>query len=241
MPFYIVSGSNFFLNLLETFCTTEGFDVLGKVRSLAEIPESCGPCGVLLHIRADTSIAELGIHPFVESHSDARIVVLASRHSKKETIGELAALVNAIVSDEMTPKSLSGLLAAVDPDIDGFSANRQDIDGHPPHEAQIVDDRIWHRDRAIKIKGNGVSGSLDGAETIALNSQSAQPAQKVSLSAREIEVLRMLGNGRSNKEIAKRLSIMENTVKVHLRACYLKINVNNRTQAAVWASRHLPQ
>lgn len=55
------------------------------------------------------------------------------------------------------------------------------------------------------------------------------------LSPREVQILRHLMNGRSNKAIARELSISEATVKVHLKALLRKVRVNNRTQAAVWA------
>jgi two-component system nitrate/nitrite response regulator NarL len=55
------------------------------------------------------------------------------------------------------------------------------------------------------------------------------------LSPRELEILRMLVNGDSNKAIARELTITEATVKVHLKALLRKVRVNNRTQAAVWA------
>lgn len=55
------------------------------------------------------------------------------------------------------------------------------------------------------------------------------------LSAREIDVLASLLEGRSNKEIAERLHITEGTVKVHLKSLLKKMNVRNRTQAALWA------
>jgi two-component system nitrate/nitrite response regulator NarL len=55
------------------------------------------------------------------------------------------------------------------------------------------------------------------------------------LSPRELQILRALVNGRSNKAIARELSISEATVKVHLKALLRKVRVNNRTQAAVWA------
>jgi len=60
----------------------------------------------------------------------------------------------------------------------------------------------------------------------------------VGLSDREVEILRLLVDGRSNKEIALRLDITEATVKVHVKAVLRKIRVTNRTQAAVWAMNH---
>ena len=55
------------------------------------------------------------------------------------------------------------------------------------------------------------------------------------LSPRENEILQALVTGASNKVIAYKLGITEATVKVHLKTLLRKINVNNRTQAAIWA------
>jgi two-component system, NarL family, nitrate/nitrite response regulator NarL len=57
-----------------------------------------------------------------------------------------------------------------------------------------------------------------------------------ALSDREQEVLRSLILGYSNKVIARELRIAEATVKVHLRAVLRKLNLRNRTQAALWAA-----
>ena len=55
------------------------------------------------------------------------------------------------------------------------------------------------------------------------------------LSPREQEILQALVTGASNKLIAYKLGITEATVKVHLKTLLRKIDVNNRTQAAIWA------
>ena len=61
------------------------------------------------------------------------------------------------------------------------------------------------------------------------------------LSAREAEVLSYLREGTPNKIIARQFDVTEATVKVHVKAILRKIGVANRTQAAMWASQHLPQ
>lgn len=60
------------------------------------------------------------------------------------------------------------------------------------------------------------------------------------LSPRERDVLYHVVEGQSNKGIARQLGITESTVKVHLRSLLRKINVLNRTQAAIWGSANLP-
>ncbi len=61
-------------------------------------------------------------------------------------------------------------------------------------------------------------------------------AQK--LSRREMDVLKGLTEGKSNKEIARDLDIREPTVKLHVKTLYRKIGVANRTQAALIAKEH---
>jgi DNA-binding NarL/FixJ family response regulator len=56
-----------------------------------------------------------------------------------------------------------------------------------------------------------------------------------SLTGRELEVLRMVSKGRSNKEIAASLNIAEVTVKLHVSHVLEKLNVNDRTEAATVA------
>jgi two-component system, NarL family, response regulator LiaR len=65
------------------------------------------------------------------------------------------------------------------------------------------------------------------------NSAARQP-----LTAREVSVLRLLGQGKSNLEIARALAIGESTVKTHVHHLLTKLGVQNRTQAALHASEH---
>ncbi|WP_161958821.1 LuxR C-terminal-related transcriptional regulator [Ferruginivarius sediminum] len=68
-----------------------------------------------------------------------------------------------------------------------------------------------------------------------------QPVAAVSearLSERELQILRYLVSGHSNKVIANRLDVTEATVKVHLKSILRKIKAQNRTQAAIWALNH---
>jgi DNA-binding NarL/FixJ family response regulator len=60
-------------------------------------------------------------------------------------------------------------------------------------------------------------------------------ASDIALTERETDVLRLLLEGRANKEIANSLGISVRTVKFHLDNLYSKIGVNSRVEAVVFA------
>jgi DNA-binding NarL/FixJ family response regulator len=61
--------------------------------------------------------------------------------------------------------------------------------------------------------------------------------KRPELSQRELEVLQLLVRGRSNKEIGSSLFITEDTVKAHLKTLFVKLDVQDRTDAAITAIR----
>jgi len=64
------------------------------------------------------------------------------------------------------------------------------------------------------------------------------PDLQTTLTHREIEVLRLISDGATNTEISTILSISPHTVKSHVIHIFNKLGVNDRTQAAVWATRN---
>jgi len=60
------------------------------------------------------------------------------------------------------------------------------------------------------------------------------PGRSVGLSSREAEVVALITQGLSNREIAARAYLSSNTVKTYIRSAYRKIGVTSRSQAAVW-------
>jgi DNA-binding NarL/FixJ family response regulator len=63
-------------------------------------------------------------------------------------------------------------------------------------------------------------------------------ASQPQLTAREGQVLALVGEGMSNRQIARELGIAEKTVKTHLTSVFATIGVTDRTQAALWWQRH---
>ena len=102
------------------------------------------------------------------------------------------------------------------------------------------------RDRLIEaIKGTARGSShIDPAVAgdllarVAVSEAAAPSAVAASLSDRELDVLRLLGNGMTNAAIAESLFLSEGTVRNYVSSILTKLQVEDRTQAAVLAVRH---
>ncbi|MFF5706790.1 response regulator [Streptomyces sp. NPDC012794] len=78
------------------------------------------------------------------------------------------------------------------------------------------------------------------AETLlaAQDDQSGPGGRGGALTDREREVLGLIADGRANREIARALVLSEKTVKTHVSNILMKLDLSDRTQAALWAVRH---
>jgi DNA-binding NarL/FixJ family response regulator len=81
-----------------------------------------------------------------------------------------------------------------------------------------------------------VAGTL--LDLIVTPTASTAPAAAASLTPRERQVLALLARGASNADIAKSLFLSEGTVRNHLSSIFAKLEVTDRTQAAIFALRH---
>ena len=86
---------------------------------------------------------------------------------------------------------------------------------------------------ARKIIGRLRSGALSGSPPLA----EVMPTGE-SLSERELAILRLLGQGASNRRIAESLALTEGTVKNYISTILAKTGLHDRTQAALFAVRH---
>jgi HD-GYP domain-containing protein (c-di-GMP phosphodiesterase class II) len=97
---------------------------------------------------------------------------------------------------------------------------------------------------AAKLAGEGKSGRLDGeaigAVLVAAGQRTAapRPSRPAGLTEREVEVLNLIAQGCSNREMAQRLSISPKTAGHHVQHIYDKIGVSTRAAAAMFAMEH---
>jgi DNA-binding NarL/FixJ family response regulator len=89
---------------------------------------------------------------------------------------------------------------------------------------------------ALVLRGGGYVPPLTLAASPPSQGQPAS-AERLGLTPRQIDVLRMLVDGRSNKLIGRALDLAPSTVKTHLEAIFQRLQVNSRTQAVVAAAR----
>ena len=78
-----------------------------------------------------------------------------------------------------------------------------------------------------------------GASSAIRRAPIATGERALVFSEREHQILQCLVNGLSNKAIARKHHIAEATVKVHVKGLLRKVQVSNRTQAAIWALNHI--
>ena len=156
----------------------------------------------------------------------------------------------AVLIDVPTPQpDLARQLKAIDPDLGLlFLVQSYDL-------AEIIpllqagatgcvsrDESVGNLARAIVAVGRGeiVLPPTIAAQALAALARGEPPGSGPSeaLSEREIEVVRLLGRGLTNKDIAQTLILSVRTVEAHLRNIYGKLGVRTRTEAALRAVKH---
>jgi HD-GYP domain-containing protein (c-di-GMP phosphodiesterase class II) len=96
---------------------------------------------------------------------------------------------------------------------------------------------------AARLRDEVKAGRLDGGAVDAVLRAAGHQVRRnrewpAGLTAREVEVLRLLARGMSQKEIAERLVISRKTASNHIEHIYIKIGVSNRAMASLFATRH---
>lgn len=163
--------------------------------------------------------------------SDTPAIVVIDVNGEGET---LAALMEGLAQLSLKPRvvvlteafGLNALTSALCAGVDGYLLKSMSPSAFEQSLSLVMTgEKVFPTDLAHLLISNRFAANPDAADTI----------MDSGLSKREAEILSCLVNGNSNKAIANSLNLTEGTVKVHLKTILKKINVRNRTQAAIWA------
>src|SRR5262249_33275802 len=107
------------------------------------------------------------------------------------------------------------------------------LDHYQPQVARLLDDSwpLGARAAAISIDQAIDTISTAARAPIAEATHAARPGYPAGLTAREVEVLRLVAQGLSDAEVAERLVLSRRTVHAHLASIYHKLGVNTRSDA----------
>jgi DNA-binding NarL/FixJ family response regulator len=193
-------------------------------------------------------------HPVVRQG----IAVLLSVHEDMLVVGEAADGAEAIRLTQAAQPDVV-LLDLKLPGVDGLAVLTELRERGSPARALVLTSAADHSQVALALQA-GAAGFLykdvdpdalvrairsvhDGNTLLApeaaglLGAGQQAPRGIAALTAREREVLSLLADGRSNREIARILGVSEKTVKTHVSSVLAKLGVADRTQAAVLAVR----
>jgi DNA-binding NarL/FixJ family response regulator len=221
-----------------------------EASSLQAAPAVEAPITVV--VADDQRLVRRGITLMLEAEPDIRVVAEAG--NGRDALG--------LVSRHTPAVALFDIRM---PEMDGVEATRQVIAHHPATKIVILttfdaDDYVYEALRAgvsgfllkdapadhlvAAVRGAAAGDALiDPAITRRLISRfataarpaSRRPDQFQALTAREIDVLRLVAAGLSNSEIAVSLIVEENTVKTHVSRIIMKLQLRDRVQAVVLA------
>jgi DNA-binding NarL/FixJ family response regulator len=199
----------------------------------------------------DHTMVRLGLERLLESYGDIEVVGSAGS-------GEQALQLTSTASPQVV------LMDMAMPGMDGIDTTRRLVALHPdvivialsthndPRQVVGALDAGAHgylvKDVEPDVLVAGIRSVLDGGAPLSPSVaghllrggwQLEAPASR--LTRRELEVLRLIVDGHHNKQIAAVLGISEKTVKTHCSRLFQRLGVSDRTQAAVWAERNLPE
>ena len=188
----------------------------------------------------DHFVARTGLHSIVDAHSGMRIV--ADAHNGREAIELHRKHQPDVTIMDLRMPGLSG--------FEAIAAIRTEF---PSARVVVLSNYEGSEDvhRALEsgamgylVKTASAEELLEAIETVHRGRKYLPPSLAMMLAnrssvdpltERELDVLRLLARGQSNREIAAELSIAENTVRIHVGHILQKLAVEDRTQAVILA------
>lgn len=188
--------------------SADDLEVVGEAEDGHEavlLAESRAPDVVLMDLRMPRVDGIVATRRITERVPSARVVVLTTFDDDDHLYPALAAGASGFLAKDMSPERL-------------LDAIRRAHAGETPFTPRVLRRLV---DRAVR-------GTTVGAAP-------AKPALDIELTAREHDVLELVGAGQSNAEISERLHMGVTTVKTHIANLMSKTSCANRVQLAVFA------
>jgi two-component system nitrate/nitrite response regulator NarL len=218
----LVDQDELFREGLRRLLTEAAFRVSKGVATLDEaleyFREKDAPELLLLSVSRGHGRTATDVQRFKSNYPQARVVVLSEQCEFDSVLAVLRAGANGFVLKCIDFVTLAKSLRLV-------------MTGQSVLSSSVVDLFVG---RLEPKPGTAIGPTAAGDNTIGGTITSGK------FSNREVEILDCLTRGEANKLIARKFDIAEATVKVHIKAILRKIQVSNRTQAAIWAQRYLP-
>jgi DNA-binding NarL/FixJ family response regulator len=209
-----------------------------------------GPRPVRVLLVDDHQVVRRGLRTFLEIQDD--IVVVGEAADGAEGVTRAADLAPDVVLMDLTMPGGDGITALRELRAAGstarvlvvtsFTESRTVVPALRAGAAgylykDIDPDALAHAIRAVHA-GQVVLQPEVAAALLTQDEPPAPQGRGGSLTDREREVLALIAEGRSNREIARALVLSEKTVKTHVSNVLMKLDLADRTQAALWAVRN---
>lgn len=202
---YLVGGSKLFRHGVRSYLNGDGFVVAGEFDDHTDVDAALG----------DDDAPDLVLYAKPSQDTDPAEAVEALRDGMPET--PVLVMAEALLTADFSACLNAGVSGYLLSDISKEALI---------HSIRLI--LIGEKVFATELAKLWLNGGLE---------KKLHCARKMDhkLTGRESEILERLLEGESNKIIARRLEITESTVKIHMKSLLRKINVQNRTQAAIWA------
>ncbi len=174
------------------------------------------------------AVADVPAASGVMPRGKAQVVLLADRLASRDAVGRLRGPARQVPVIAVGQASPLAVMQALEIGASGYLPSAEAVTRL--HEAV---DRVASGGTFLPSPGQGTAR----AAAVRGGSTPRDPAALRKLSARQVEVLRLVARGEGNGSVAEALGIGVATVKAHLTAAYRILGVKSRTQAALWFRR----
>jgi DNA-binding NarL/FixJ family response regulator len=235
---------------IESVLARGGLEVTGTVATCGEAVRRLAETGcdvVLLDLRLPDASGHEAIARLHVAAPATPLVVFSIDLAPELVRAALRAGASGFVAKDASPERVVGALRAAATGLISLSADtaRALVGPASPIERSAIEGRVFERRapaaRALEASENDAAdaGSVNGMDHEATRHDGGprEPIAPDLLSARELELLRYVAEGYTNKEIARAMTLAEDTVKKGIQSLIAKLGATDRTHAVVLALR----